>query len=67
MELTSEEGLGSDVAGGVLVPVVRKGWEMAEEDGVLLLGLLLLGLRQNKAHRAGMSYLDLVSIMEEVC
>lgn len=57
-------------AGGVLAPVVRKGWGMGEEEGLLLLGLLLLGARQNKAHRAGMSYLDLVSSllgMEEMC
>jgi hypothetical protein len=29
---------------------------------VLLQGLLLLGVRQNKAHRAWTSYLDLVSL-----
>lgn len=45
-------------AGGVLSPIVRNGYE---EEGVLLQGLLLLGVRQNKAHRAGTSYLDLVS------
>ncbi|OBT81192.1 hypothetical protein VE02_10125 [Pseudogymnoascus sp. 03VT05] len=44
-------------AGGVLSPIVRAG---CEEDGVLLQGLLLLGVRQNKAHRAWTSYLDLV-------
>lgn len=41
-----------------------------EEERLLLLGLLLLVARQNKAHRAGMSYLGLESslpIMEEVC
>jgi beta-N-acetylhexosaminidase len=46
-------------AGGVLAPIVRQGHE---EDGVLLQGLLLLGVRQNKAHRAWSSYLDLVSL-----
>ncbi|KAL5346745.1 hypothetical protein ACLOAV_008452 [Pseudogymnoascus australis] len=46
-------------AGGVLAPIVRQGHE---EDGVLLQGLLLLGLMQNKAHGAWTSYLDLVSL-----
>lgn len=42
--------------GGVLGPVVKSG----EDEGVLT-GLLLLGVRQNKAHRGGSSFLDLVS------
>ncbi len=47
---------GGGRVGGILGPVVRKG-----EDVGVLVGLLLLGLRQNKAHHAAGSYLDLVS------
>lgn len=44
--------------GGVLGPVVKKG----EDEGVLV-GLLMLGARQNKANRAGSTFLDLVSLV----
>ena len=47
---------GKEGVGGVLGPVVKKG----EDEGVLV-GLLLLGVRQNKANRAGSTFLDLVS------
>lgn len=46
------------VVGGVLSPVVSSA---AEEPLALLQGLLLLGVRQNKAHRASTSYLNKVS------
>ena len=41
---------------GVLGPVVREG----EDEGVLV-GLLLLGVRQGKANKGGSVFLDLVS------
>jgi beta-N-acetylhexosaminidase len=46
-----------DFVGGILSPVISS---MAENPKILLQGLLLLGVRQNKAHRAGSSYLSLV-------
>lgn len=49
---------GSDgFVGGVLSPVISA---TAEEPMILLQGLLLLGVRQNKAHRASTSYLNKV-------
>jgi beta-N-acetylhexosaminidase len=44
--------------GGALTPVVNRGWENA---AILMQGLLLLGCRQNKAHLATESFVDLVS------
>jgi beta-N-acetylhexosaminidase len=50
-------GGGKDVVGGVLAPIVSP---FCEDERLLLQGLLLLGVRQNKAHRSGVSYLNLV-------
>jgi beta-N-acetylhexosaminidase len=46
------------LAGGVLSPVISSA---AEEPLLLLQGLLTLGVRQNRAHRASTSYLNRVS------
>lgn len=54
MESEAQTGKGERVA-GVLGPVVKEG----EDEGVLV-GLLLLGLRQNKAQKAGSSFLNMV-------
>lgn len=43
--------------GGILSPVISS---TVEEPQMLLQGLLLLGIRQNKAHRASSSYLNLI-------
>ena len=55
--LGGEEGMvkGKGGVGGVLGPVVKEG----EDEGVLV-GLLLLGVRQNKANKAGSSFLNMV-------
>ena len=50
--------VGKTKVGGVLGTVVKK----SEDEGVLV-GLLLLGVRQNKANRAGSIFLDLVSLV----
>jgi beta-N-acetylhexosaminidase len=50
---TTNEG----IVGGVLSPVISA---LAEEKMLLLQGLLVLGVRQNRAHGAGMSYLNMV-------
>jgi len=43
--------------GGILSPVISSA---AEEPVRLLQGLMLLGVRQNKAHRANTSYLNVI-------
>lgn len=53
--LQSNNGL----VGGVLSPVISSA---AEEPLLLLQGLLTLGVRQNRAHRASISYLNTVGI-----
>lgn len=55
--LQSSDGL----VGGVLSPVISSA---AEEPFLLLQGLLTLGVRQNRAHRASTSYLNKVSELE---
>jgi beta-N-acetylhexosaminidase len=49
-----------DLVGGVLSPVISLA---AEEPVLLLQGLLTLGVRQNRAHRASTSYLNSVSLI----